>query len=47
MVHVNQDDGSRVFMPYIGGLDRYAEICRETAAGGYPGFAFGPANAAG
>jgi len=47
MVHVNQDDGSRVFMPYIGGLDRYAEICRENAAGGYPGFAFGPANAAG
>jgi cation diffusion facilitator CzcD-associated flavoprotein CzcO len=40
MVHVNQDDGSRVFMPYVGGLDRYTEICRATADGGYPGFAF-------
>jgi cation diffusion facilitator CzcD-associated flavoprotein CzcO len=41
MVHVNQDDGSRIFMPYVGGLDRYTEICRATAAGGYQGFAFG------
>jgi choline dehydrogenase-like flavoprotein len=47
MVHVNQDDGSRVFMPYIGGLDRYVEICRENAAGGYQGFAFGPAGGTG
>jgi len=43
MVHVNQDDGSRVFMPYVGGLDRYTEICRETEAAGYRGFAFGRA----
>jgi cation diffusion facilitator CzcD-associated flavoprotein CzcO len=41
MVHVNQDDGSRVFMPYVGGLDRYTAICRDITAGGYPGFAFG------
>jgi cation diffusion facilitator CzcD-associated flavoprotein CzcO len=41
MVHVNQDDGSRVFMPYVGGLDRYAEICRATEADAYPGFVFG------
>jgi cation diffusion facilitator CzcD-associated flavoprotein CzcO len=45
MVHVNQDDGSRVFMPYIGGLDRYTEICRATEAAGYQGFAFGRAGA--
>jgi cation diffusion facilitator CzcD-associated flavoprotein CzcO len=41
MVHVNEDDGSRVFMPYVGGLDRYTEICRGVAVGGYQGFAFG------
>jgi len=41
MVHVNEDDGSRVFMPYVGGLDRYAEICRGVADGLYQGFAFG------
>ena len=23
MVHVNHEDGTRVFMPYVGGLDRY------------------------
>ncbi len=45
MVHVNQDDGSRVFMPYVGGLDRYVEICRGIAAGNYPGFSFGTAGA--
>jgi cation diffusion facilitator CzcD-associated flavoprotein CzcO len=40
MVHVNQDDESRVFMPYVGGLDRYVEICRNIAASGYKGFMF-------
>jgi cation diffusion facilitator CzcD-associated flavoprotein CzcO len=40
MVHVNQDDGSRVFIPYVGGLDRYLAICREVAAKHYEGFAF-------
>jgi cation diffusion facilitator CzcD-associated flavoprotein CzcO len=41
MVHVNQDVGSRVFMPYVGGLDRYLEICREVVATNYDGFVFG------
>ena len=29
----------RVFMPYLGGLARYGEICAEVAANGYRGFA--------
>ncbi len=41
MVHVNADDGSRVFMPYTGGLARYNDVCREVAAQGFKGFAFG------
>jgi hypothetical protein len=41
LVHVNQDDGSRIFMPYVGGLDRYTEICRAVATNDYQGFAFG------
>ncbi len=28
----------RVFMPYVGGFDRYKKCCDEVAAGGYPGF---------
>jgi cation diffusion facilitator CzcD-associated flavoprotein CzcO len=40
MVHVNQDDGSRAFIPYAGGLDRYLEICQGIAAKNYQGFAF-------
>jgi cation diffusion facilitator CzcD-associated flavoprotein CzcO len=40
MVHVNPDDGSRVFIPYVGGLDRYLEICRDIAARNYQGFSF-------
>jgi cation diffusion facilitator CzcD-associated flavoprotein CzcO len=40
MVHVNRDDGTRVFMPYVAGLDRYVEECEKIAADGYPGFAF-------
>lgn len=28
----------RVFMPYVGGFDRYKRRCDEIAAGGYPGF---------
>ena len=28
----------RVFMPYVGGLDRYRQICEETATAGYKGF---------
>jgi cation diffusion facilitator CzcD-associated flavoprotein CzcO len=41
MVHVNADDGSRVFMPYTGGLVRYNDVCREVAADGFKGFVFG------
>lgn len=41
MVHVNADDGSRVFMPYTGGLARYDEICRDVKADGFRGFQFG------
>jgi cyclohexanone monooxygenase len=28
----------RVFMPYVGGLDRYRQICDEVATAGYKGF---------
>lgn len=40
MVHVNSDDGSRVFMPYAAGLDRYVAEARAEAAAGYPSFRF-------
>lgn len=40
MVHVNQEDGTRVFMPFVGGVDKYREIALKTAADKYPGFAF-------
>jgi cation diffusion facilitator CzcD-associated flavoprotein CzcO len=43
MVHVNPDDGSRVFIPYVGGLDRYLERCREIAANRYEEFNFAKA----
>jgi cation diffusion facilitator CzcD-associated flavoprotein CzcO len=39
MVKVNAD-GTRVFIPYAGGLDRYAAECRRLAAEGYPGLVF-------
>ena len=32
----------RVFMPYVGGVDRYKAKCDEIAAQGYPGFAMTP-----
>jgi cation diffusion facilitator CzcD-associated flavoprotein CzcO len=37
MVHVNRD-GSRIFMPYAGGLDRYVPAALQVAASGYDGF---------
>lgn len=37
MVHVN-DDGSRVFIPYVGGLNKYVARCSAVAAAGYKGF---------
>jgi len=36
MVHVNED-GSRVFMPYIGGFGQYVQRAAEVASRGYPG----------
>jgi cyclohexanone monooxygenase len=32
----------RVFMPYIGGVGPYRQICNEVAAKGYDGFAMTP-----
>jgi cation diffusion facilitator CzcD-associated flavoprotein CzcO len=40
MVHVNAD-GSRIFMPYAGGLDRYVIRAEEMTSAGYEGFQFG------
>ena len=40
MVHVNSDDGSRVFIPYIGGMAEYVRKCNEVVAGDYEGFDF-------
>ncbi|MBW8827146.1 MAG: NAD(P)/FAD-dependent oxidoreductase [Acidobacteria bacterium] len=37
MVHVNAD-GSRIFMPYVGGFDKYVATARGIAARGYGGF---------
>jgi cyclohexanone monooxygenase len=31
----------RLFMPYVGGVGTYRELCDDVAARGYPGFAFG------
>ena len=39
MVHVNRDDGTRVFMPYVGGLDKYVAQCEKIAADDFVGFA--------
>ena len=36
----------RVFMPYIGGVGVYRQICDEVAANGYEGFAMAPAEPA-
>jgi cation diffusion facilitator CzcD-associated flavoprotein CzcO len=36
----------RVFMPYLGGLGRYRQICDEVAASGYRGFAATPVGGA-
>jgi cyclohexanone monooxygenase len=40
MVHVNEDDGSRVFLPYIGGHHEYARRATEVADAGFPGLKF-------
>jgi cation diffusion facilitator CzcD-associated flavoprotein CzcO len=46
MVHVNAD-GSRIFIPYVGGLGTYVRAANSVAAEGYRGFRFGRASAAG
>jgi cation diffusion facilitator CzcD-associated flavoprotein CzcO len=38
MVHVNADDGSRVFKVFTGGLHQYVPKARAMAAAGYEGF---------
>ncbi|MDV6212802.1 NAD(P)/FAD-dependent oxidoreductase [Rhodococcus erythropolis] len=40
MVHVNEDDGSRVYMPYAGGMDRFVAKCRDVVANDFEGFDF-------
>lgn len=35
----------KIFMPYVGGFDRYKRACDEVAANGYEGFTFTPAEA--
>ena len=38
MVHVNHEDGTRVFMPYVAGLDKYVDECERVAANDFAGF---------
>ena len=41
MVHVSADaDKKRTFVPFIGGLKRYVEKCREVVERGYEGLRF-------
>lgn len=40
MVHVNADDGSRVFIPYAGGFNRYVKAVEKVVSDGYTGFDF-------
>ena len=40
MVHVNPDDGSRVFQPWAGGMTTYVPEVRRMTAKGYHGFTF-------
>ena len=37
----------RIFMPYVGGFDRYKRTCDDVAANGYEGFTLTPAREAG
>jgi hypothetical protein len=45
-VHINHDDGSRVFIPYTGGFDEYVRHCDAEIESGYRGFEFLSADAA-
>jgi len=40
MVHVNDDDGTRVFQPWGTGMATYVPEVRAMTANGYEGFAF-------
>jgi cation diffusion facilitator CzcD-associated flavoprotein CzcO len=40
MVHVNKDDGSRIFQPWAGGMTTYVPEVRSWTAQGYRGFKF-------
>ena len=37
----------RVFLPYVGGVDAYRQVCNEVAEQGYLGFQLGPADGSG
>jgi cation diffusion facilitator CzcD-associated flavoprotein CzcO len=41
MVHVNEDDGSRIFQPWAGGMGSYVQEVRQMTARNYEGFRFG------
>jgi hypothetical protein len=47
MVHVNKYDGSRYFIPYAGGFDKYVKKVQEVVADDYRGFVFTKAFAPG
>jgi cyclohexanone monooxygenase len=40
MIHLNRDDGSRVFIPYAAGLNRYVGEVAKVIDAGYEGFIF-------
>lgn len=40
MVHVNQDDGSRVYLPYAGGMSQYVQQANEAVLNGYKSYRF-------
>jgi cation diffusion facilitator CzcD-associated flavoprotein CzcO len=40
MLHLNRDDGSRVFIPYSAGLNRYVDEVDAVVRAGYEGFSF-------
>jgi cation diffusion facilitator CzcD-associated flavoprotein CzcO len=40
MVHVNEDDGSRIFIPFAGGMGEYVPKVREATARGHDGLVF-------
>ncbi|MCW2748770.1 MAG: cyclohexanone monooxygenase, partial [Nocardioidaceae bacterium] len=40
MVHVNPDDGTRVFKPYAGGIPSFVAACEEVVKNDYKGFEF-------